>query len=114
MGLSSLCTVGAAEFAPPASGRTALFSNAMELDVLSSPLPEVAVPVVVQLVSGFSLEGAVDCAAAGPTINVAEEHSSFDAHFLTPMSKVRSGPREERPITTMVSLGVGREHLSNP
>jgi hypothetical protein len=70
MGLSPLCTVGAAELAPPASGRTALFPIAIEFDVFSSPRPEVADPVVVQLVSGFSLEGAVDCAAAGPTTSV--------------------------------------------
>jgi len=60
IGLPPLCTVGAAEFAPPASGRIALFSIAIEFDVFSSPLPEVAEPVVVQLVSGFSLEGVVD------------------------------------------------------
>jgi hypothetical protein len=69
-GLSPLCTVGAAEFAPPASGSTALFPTAIEFDVFSSPCPEVADPVVVQLVSGFSLEGLVDCAVAGPTTNV--------------------------------------------
>jgi hypothetical protein len=67
MGLPPLCTVGAAEFAPPASGRTALFSTDIEFDVFSSPLPELAEPVVVQLVSGFSLAGVVDCATAGPT-----------------------------------------------
>jgi hypothetical protein len=72
--LPPLCTVGAAEFAPPASGRIALFSTAIEFDVFSSPLPEVADPVVVQLVSGFlvsgfSLEGGVDCAVAGPITN---------------------------------------------
>jgi hypothetical protein len=69
-GLPPLCTVGAAEFAPPASGKTALFSTAIEFAVFSSPLPDVADPVVVQLVSGFSLEGVVDCAAAGPMTNV--------------------------------------------
>jgi hypothetical protein len=69
-GLPPLCTVGAAEFAPPASGRIALFSTAIEFDVFSSPLPEVAAPVVVQLVSGFWPEGVVDCANAGPTTNV--------------------------------------------
>ena len=66
IGLPPLCTVGAAEFAPPASGRTALFPTAIEFDVFSSPLPDVADPVVVQLVSGFSLEGVVDCACAVP------------------------------------------------
>jgi hypothetical protein len=68
-GLSPLCTVGAAELAPPASGSTALLPTAIEFDVFSSPCPEVAEPVVVQLVSGFWLEGAVDCAAAGPMTN---------------------------------------------
>jgi hypothetical protein len=68
-GLPPLCTVGAAELAPPASGSTALFSTAIEFDVFSSPRPEVADPVVVQLVSGFSLEGVVDCASAGPMTN---------------------------------------------
>jgi len=66
MGLPPLCTVGAAEFDPPASGRTALFSTAMEFDVFSSALPEVAAGDVVQLVSCFSLDGAVDWARAVP------------------------------------------------
>jgi hypothetical protein len=70
MGLPPLCTVGAAELAPPASGSTALFSTAIEFDVFSSPRPDVAEPVVVQLVSGFSLWGVVDCAVAGPMTNV--------------------------------------------
>jgi hypothetical protein len=49
--------VGAAEFAPPASGKIALFSIANELEVFSSLLPEVAAGDVVQLVSGFSPGG---------------------------------------------------------
>jgi hypothetical protein len=69
MGLPPLCTVGAAEFEPPASGRIALFSTAMEFDVLSLPLPDVAAGEVVQLVSCFSLDGVVDWATAGPTIS---------------------------------------------
>jgi hypothetical protein len=69
IGLLPLCTVGAAEFEPPASGRTALFSIAMEFDVLSLPLPDVAAEEVVQLVSCFSLDGVVDWATAGPTSN---------------------------------------------
>jgi hypothetical protein len=69
MGLPPLCTVGAAEFAPPASGRIALFSIAMEFDVFSSALPAVAAGDVVQLVSGFALDGVVDCAAAAPANN---------------------------------------------
>src|SRR5436190_12562552 len=73
MGLSPLCTVGAAEFEPPASGRTALFSIAMEFDVFSLALPVVAEGEVVQLVSCFWPDGAVDCAAAGPTINDARK-----------------------------------------
>jgi hypothetical protein len=68
-GLPPLCTVGAAELAPPASGRTALFSIAIELAVFSSSFPLVAADEVVQLVSGFSLDGVVDCANADPTTN---------------------------------------------
>lgn len=49
----------------------ALFSTAMEFDVFSAPLPEVAADDVVQLVSGFSLDGVVVRAAAGPTTNDA-------------------------------------------
>jgi hypothetical protein len=69
MGLPPLCTVGAAEFEPPASGRIALFSIVMEFDVFSPALPVVADDEVVQLVSCFSLDGVVDCAAAGPATN---------------------------------------------
>jgi hypothetical protein len=69
IGLLPLCTVGAAEFEPPASGRTALFSTAMEFDVLSLPLPDVAAEDVVQLVSCFSVDGVVDWATAGPASN---------------------------------------------
>jgi hypothetical protein len=73
MGLPPLCTVGAAEFEPPASGRIALFSIATEFDVFSSALPEVASDDVVQLVSCFSLDGVVDCATAAPaTTNPAK------------------------------------------
>jgi hypothetical protein len=68
-GLPPLCTVGAAESAPPASGRTALFSTAIELAVFSSPLPVVAAGDVVHAVSGLSPEAAVDWAAAGLTLN---------------------------------------------
>jgi hypothetical protein len=42
MGLPPRCTVGAAEFEPPASGRIALFSIAMEFGVFLPTLPEVA------------------------------------------------------------------------
>ena len=71
MDLPPLCTVGAAEFEPPASGKIALFSIAMEFDVFSLALPEVAADDVVQLVSCFSLDGVVDCdwAPAAPTTN---------------------------------------------
>jgi hypothetical protein len=73
MGLPPLCTVGAAELAPPASGRIALFSIVMEFDVFSAALPVVAAAEVVQLVSGFWLDGVVDCAAAAPaTTNPAK------------------------------------------
>lgn len=66
MGLPPLCTVGAAEFEPPASGRIALFSTAMEFDVFSAALPDVADDEVVQLVSGLAPDGAAVCAAAVP------------------------------------------------
>src|SRR6188508_334653 len=59
-GLPPLCTVGAAEFEPPASGSIALFSTAIELAVFSSPLPVVAAGDVVQAVSGLSPDAAVD------------------------------------------------------
>jgi hypothetical protein len=65
--LPSLCTVGAAEFVPSASGRIALFSIAMEFDFFSPALPVVAGGEVIQLVSGLSLDGVVNCAAAAPT-----------------------------------------------
>jgi hypothetical protein len=54
--------------APPASGNTALFSTAIELAVLSSPLPVVAAGEVVQAVSGLSPDVPV-CAAAALTLN---------------------------------------------
>jgi hypothetical protein len=60
MDLPSLWTVGAADFLPPASGKIALFSIAIELEVFSLPLPEVSVDDVVQLVSCCSLEGVAD------------------------------------------------------
>jgi hypothetical protein len=66
-GLPPLCTVGAAELEPPASGNTALFSTAMEFAVFSSPLPDVAAGDVVQAVSCLSAEGAVDWAEAALT-----------------------------------------------
>jgi hypothetical protein len=73
MGLPPLCTVGAAEFEPPASGKIALFSIATEFDVFSSAIPEVAADDVVQLVSCFSLDGVVDWATAAPaTTNPAK------------------------------------------
>jgi hypothetical protein len=68
-GLPSLCTVGAAEFAPPASGSTALFSTDIEFAVFSSPLPDVAAGDVVQAVSGFAPDVPVDWAAAALTLN---------------------------------------------
>jgi hypothetical protein len=68
-GLPPLCAVGAAEFAPPASGSTALFSTDIEFAVFSSPLPAVAAGDVVQAVSGLSPDVTVDCAAAALTLN---------------------------------------------
>jgi hypothetical protein len=68
-GFSPLCTVGAAEFEPPASGSTALFPTAIELAVFSSPLPVVAAGDVVHAVSALSPEAAVDWAAAVLALN---------------------------------------------
>jgi hypothetical protein len=68
-GLPPLCTVGAAEFEPPASGSTALFSTAIELAVFSSPLPVVAAGDVVQAVSGLASDVPVGWAAAALTLN---------------------------------------------
>ena len=63
IGLPPLCTVGAAELAPPALGRIALFPIA--IDVFSSALADVPDREVVQLTSGLPLDGAVDWAAKG-------------------------------------------------
>jgi hypothetical protein len=88
MGLSPLCTVGAAEFEPPASGRTALFSIAIEFDVFSLARPVVAEREVVQLVSCFWLDGVVDCAAAGPTTNDATKTTAAMRHTMfTPVEQ---------------------------
>jgi hypothetical protein len=70
IGLPPLCTVGAAEFEPPASGRTALFSTATEFDVLALPLPDVAAEDVVQL-----------GARKGSTIHFATASAHIAAHF---------------------------------
>jgi hypothetical protein len=72
IGLLPLCTVGAAEFERPASGRIALFSTAMEFDVLSLPLPDVAADEVVQFVSCFSLDGVVDRATSRQAMTLQE------------------------------------------
>jgi hypothetical protein len=63
-GLPPLCTVGAAEFEPPASGSTALLPTVCEFDVFSSPCPEDAAGEVVQAVSSFSADPAVVWAEA--------------------------------------------------
>jgi len=69
IGLSPLCTVGAAEFAPPASGRIALFPTVTEFEVFSSPFPDVAAGDVEQAVSCFASDVPVDWAAAALTLN---------------------------------------------
>ena len=111
-GLPPLCTVGAAEFAPPASGRIALFSIAIEFDVFSSPLPEVAAPVVVQLVSGFWPEGVVDCANAGPTTSVPKRIAAAVRIMLISRSHKRLfqiqkiEPRERTIVPRAVTIGM--------
>ena len=84
MGLPPLCTVGAAEFEPPASGKIALFSIAMEFDVFSSPLPVVAAGEVVQFVSGLSFDGVADCAAALPAANNPAKTAAATNHSHLP------------------------------
>lgn len=106
MGLPPLCTVGAAEFEPPASGKIALFSIAMEFDVFSPPVPVVAADDDVQLVSCFSLDG-VDCAAAAPTTN--EPARIATAKRIIFISRDRKSlfqiQKAERSAMTMVPLG---------
>jgi hypothetical protein len=69
MGLPPSCTVGAAELdSPPASGKTALFSIAMEFDCFSPALP-VVTGEVVQFVSGFAFDCVEVWARAGPATN---------------------------------------------
>jgi hypothetical protein len=68
MALPSLCIVGAAEVpSPPASGRIALFSIAIDVSAVLPALPVVVFDVVLQLVSGFALAGALVCDSAGVT-----------------------------------------------
>jgi hypothetical protein len=70
IGLPSFWTVGAADFfSPSASGRTALFSIAMDVSDVLPALPVVVFDAVLQLVSGFSLVGALVCDSAGVAAN---------------------------------------------
>jgi hypothetical protein len=109
MGFAPLCTVGAAEFEPPASGRTALFSIAMEFDVFSSPLPEVAAGDVVQFVSGFSPDGVVVCATAATAANEAARIAAARREIiLTSENWLSQIDRVERPAMTKVPLRLGR------
>jgi hypothetical protein len=82
IGFPPLCTVGAAELDPPASGRTALFSTAIEFDVFSSPWPEVAAGEVVQLVSGFCPVVA-GCAMATPVNEAARTAAAMRSSTQT-------------------------------
>jgi hypothetical protein len=85
-GSSPLCTVGAAEFAPPASGSTALFPTVCEFDVFSSPCPDVAAGDVVQAVSSFFADPAVVWAdAALAPITVATIAAATRIIFRPPM-----------------------------
>jgi len=82
IGFPPLCTVGAAELEPPASGRIALFSTAIEFDVFSSPWPEVAAGEVVQLVSGFCPVVA-GCAMAAPVSEAARTAAAIRSSTQT-------------------------------
>jgi hypothetical protein len=96
MGFPPLCTVGAAEFAPPASGTIALFSIAIEFDVFSSPLPVVAAGDVVQLVSCFSLDGLVVWAFAAATTN--------DAAIMTVAKRIIFISRDRKQIVQIRNM----------
>jgi hypothetical protein len=100
-GLPPLCTVGAAEFAPPASGSIALFSAAIELAVFSSPLPVVAAGDVVHAVSGLSPEAAVDWAAAALTLNRPARIACRDARHGN-LQSLKWLAASKRPAATMV------------
>ena len=73
---------GAAELEPPASGRIALFSTAIEFDVFSSSWPEVAAGEVVQLVSGFC-PVAAGCAMAAPVSEAARTAAAIRSSTQT-------------------------------
>ena len=107
MGLPPLCTVGAADFEPPASGRTALFSTAMEFDVLSPALPDVAAVEVVQLVSCFSLDGAVDWATAGPTTNDPAKIAAPTRLIILSLPKRKDDVHKSRAERSRVTKGSG-------
>ena len=107
MGLPPLCTVGAADFEPPASGRTALFSTAMEFDVLSPALPDVAAVEVVQLVSCFSLDAAVDWATAGPTTNDPAKIAAPTRLIILSLPKRKDDVHKSRAERSRVTKGSG-------
>ena len=107
MGLPPLCTVGAADFEPPASGRTALFSTAMEFDVLSPALPDVAAVEVVQLVSCFSLDAAVDWATAGPTTNDPAKIAAPTRLIILFLPKRKDDVHKSRAERSRVTKGSG-------
>jgi hypothetical protein len=107
MGLPPLCTVGAADFEPPASGRTALFSTAMEFDVLSPALPDVAAVEVVQLVSCFSLDAAVDWATAGPTTNDPAKIAAPTRLIILFLPKRKDDVHKPRAERSRVTKGSG-------
>ena len=101
-GLPPLCTVGAAELEPPASGSTALFPAAIELAVFSSPLPVVAAGDVVHAVSGLSSDAAVDWAAAVLTLNTVAKIAAATWIILVSNGPETTCPQEKRSGATMV------------
>ena len=103
IGFPPLCTVGAAELEPPASGKIALFSTAIEFDVFSSPWPDVAAGEVVQLVSGFC-PVAAGCAMAAPVSEAARTAAAIRSSTQTSGKCKLPFPRlqAERCNVTMV------------
>ena len=89
---------------PPASGRIALFSTAIEFAVFSSPLPVVAAGEVVQAVSGFSTDAAVDWAVAVPTLSTLAIIAAA-TRIISPMPE-NGGSEKKRSGVTLVPATV--------
>jgi hypothetical protein len=109
IGLPPLCTVGAAELAPPASGKIALFSTAMEFDVFSTPLPEFAAATSCNLFRFLRL--VQRAALQTPRLQsrvLKKSRPECDKSLSYPIGQKGdySSPQEERLIKSMVPLKI--------